>query len=77
MTARAFLNELERILQMPAASALPDTVLSAHTGWDSIGVMEFIIFVDDNFGITIPAHEINACETIGDLMKLCDGHIAD
>lgn len=77
MTTQAFLNELERLLQMPAASVRMETVLSEHAAWDSFGVMEFIVFVDDSFGVTIPAHEINVCRTVGDLKALCGDHIRD
>lgn len=77
MTHSEFYLNLEEMLKMSAGSAHGGVVLADIWNWDSLSVIEFISFVDDSFGITIPAHEINACRTMGDLAALCGDHVKD
>ncbi|MDH4477780.1 MAG: acyl carrier protein [Verrucomicrobiaceae bacterium] len=77
MTPNELLQALEKILQIPPGSAHTDAVLADQPAWDSMGVMEFIIWVDDHFGISLPAHQIGECRTIGDLMALCGSHVTN
>lgn len=77
MIKKELLRGLEQILRISEGCANADTVLADHSAWDSMGIMEFIVLVDDQAGISLPAHQITACRTIGDLMKLCGAGDSD
>ncbi len=77
MTSNELYQGLEKILQIPAGTAREKTLLAEHSTWDSVGVMEFIVFVDEHFGLSLLPHQISESKTIGDLAKLCGNNIPD
>jgi acyl carrier protein len=70
-----FIQGLAKILQVPPDTIHTGTVLTDHATWDSVGVMEFILFVDEHFGISLPPYQIGTCSTLGDLLELCRSHV--
>ena len=56
-------------LQLTAATSAKDVL-----GWDSFKTVEILIAVEDRFGITIRAREIERINNVGDLVRVVAGH---
>lgn len=38
--------------------------------WDSVDVLDLISVIDEEFGVTVPLDQLNACHTVGELRAL-------
>lgn len=76
MEKSAFLGLIEDLVEMDKGSLKGDESLSALAGWDSLAVVGFIALVDREFGMEVPAREVSAASTIGDLVALLGGRVS-
>lgn len=67
MNRDEFLVALSELLETDSPLTGPEE-LSGLGGWDSVTMISFMAMVDDKWGITLS--NINACETVDDLVAL-------
>ena len=53
-----------------------DRVLQIE-GWDSLAVVTFMAFADEQVGVLISPDRITRAETVADLLKLCGNELED
>ncbi len=70
-----FLNLLEELLEMDLGTLRGDEKLDSLNGWDSLAVVGFIALMDRHFSLEVPAPEVTAAQTIGDLVALAGDRI--
>jgi acyl carrier protein len=61
--------------RLTAAQVTPESLL-ADAGVDSLGVIELMLQIEDEFGITLRDDEQPALATVGDLVAYIDAQIA-
>ncbi len=77
MTKAEFLEELEMILNEDANSLAPETVISQVQGWDSIGILGVIAFLDGELGVPVNVEAIRGCKTLCDIIALAGDKVTD
>lgn len=70
MTRAEFLRELEEVLELPAQTLQGTEEMAELGGWDSLGLMGFIVMADSKLGVSPPAETIAQSRTVGDLISL-------
>lgn len=75
MTKAKFYRHLEQSVDAPEGTLRDDLALKQLTGWDSMAVVEFIAFVDEQFSMPLEYESIMAAKTAGDLAALVSGHL--
>jgi acyl carrier protein len=61
-------------LSVDAAKVTPDAAFINDLGADSLDVVEFVMEVEKEFGITIPDDEAGKMATVGDAVKYIEAH---
>ncbi len=78
MTDMTIINEICRLLgphnpkNIPLSTA---TDIPAELNIDSVGVLDFIMEVEDTFDVEIPMNVVAETHTIGDLVKVVEARI--
>lgn len=67
MEMAAFLRNLEDLIEADPGSLTPASVLADLEGWDSMAIMGFIAFCDEELGAAPAPRDIKACSTVADL----------
>lgn len=75
MNKAAFFKELEGILEAPAGSVKEGAVLKEVGTWDSMSILSFIAFADEQLGLEVVAEDLAACVTAEHLVALCAAKI--
>jgi acyl carrier protein len=75
MTRAEFLASFEKMVNQTAGSLSGDESLRDLEEWDSVTVVEFMAFVDEQFSVQLDTNKLANCETVGDLLVLLDGLI--
>jgi len=52
-------------------------VLRDYDLWDSLSVIFLLAFIDSEWGVTLDAEDITEVNTVGDLLKFIETHIAN
>ena len=65
-----FLSSLEDLIEADPGSLSEATILADIPGWDSMAIMGFIAFADEELGSNPNPAAIKTCRTVQDLMKL-------
>lgn len=68
MTETAFINELAAVLSEEASGMSGETALDSLAGWDSMGKVATIAFLDSSFGVRLPPGAIQQCRQVRDLV---------
>jgi acyl carrier protein len=74
MEQQNYYSQLAEIIDTDVSNLSPDADLES-LGWSSLGVVSFIAFADENFGVILEPRRLAACKTVGDLTRLLDGKI--
>jgi acyl carrier protein len=61
-------------LGVEAAKVIPGAAFVNDLGADSLDVVEFVMEVEKEFGITIPDEEAGKMATVGDAVKYIEAH---
>ena len=64
-----FLRDLEKLFVAPAGSLQPAVSLKGLKGWDSLGILEFMVFASER-GRELQPADLAGCRTVGDLAAL-------
>ena len=52
------------------------TILRGHDLWDSTGLLSATVFIDEQFGVTVPTASLEAATTAGDVAQLIAEHLS-
>ena len=61
---------LADVCDAPVSSLGPDATAGVTPGWDSYATMNFIVVVEEEFGIAITTSEAMAIKTLDDMARL-------
>jgi acyl carrier protein len=64
------LEHIARILEVPEGSLTGDEKLADLQEWNSMAMMSFIAFADEDFNKILSPRQFAGCETVDDLGKL-------
>ncbi len=70
MEKSAFLEHFCELLELDNCSLTGDEELSAFESWDSLAVLGFISFADQQFSMVLSPSDINNAQTVNDLIGL-------
>ena len=70
MDKQTFLKNLEDLVEADPGTLGEATVLADLSGWDSMAIMGFIAFADEELGQNPAPAALKGCVTVADLMKL-------
>ena len=70
MTETAFIKELAAVLSEDALEMNCETALDSLAGWDSMGMVATLSFLDASFGVRLPRGTIQQCRQVRDLVAL-------
>lgn len=75
MRRQDFLNELEKLLEMPEGSLKDDEMLKNIAVWDSMAKLSFIVMVENHFSVVLEGSEVGRASSVGDLLKMVDRYL--
>jgi acyl carrier protein len=75
MTKAEFLGHLDEIMEQEPGTLKPGEALKDVPKWDSMTVVQFIAFADEEFNLAIPSAKLLACTTVDDLAALLSPHV--
>ena len=65
-----FYRKFEKLLSVPAGSITGTEALNEVTGWDSLMILEFMIFATSEYSHDVEPSDIAACKTVDDLCTM-------
>jgi len=75
MTKTDFLRLFAEIVEAPPGSLMGKEKLIELPNWDSLIILEFIVFVDKYFSIRLSGQEIVQCTTVSELIGLLGNRV--
>jgi acyl carrier protein len=72
MTRDHLLERLAGLLANSAPPLSPDALLTDLPGWDSMGKMELLAMLDDEFNVTLEFGLLAQLATVADILALVD-----
>jgi len=75
LTKANFYRHLEQSVDATEGTLTEHLVLKNLEGWDSMAVVDFIAFVDEQFSMPLEYESIMAAKTGGDLAALVSSHL--
>ncbi len=75
MNTDNFLAKLAEVLQTDPSAVNAEFRLTPEI-WDSVAVLATIALIDEEFCVTVPSKELNACPSVGALMQLIQRSVA-
>lgn len=70
MDEKAFLEEMENLLEMDPGSLALDNKLKSLEKWDSLAFVSFLAIADATYGVKILPDQLRKAETLADVMSL-------
>jgi acyl carrier protein len=70
MDEKAFLANLEELLECDPGSLSLEQSLASTAKWDSLNFVSFLAMAHSKYGKRVAPAELTACKTIGDAMML-------
>jgi len=65
-----FLRNLEDLIEAAPGSLTAQSVLADTPGWDSMAIMGFLAFADEELGLAPAPRAIKECQIVDDLLSL-------
>lgn len=75
MTKQDFLLRLDELSEALPGTLRGTELLADVNGWDSVSIMGFIAFIDEEFDVAISPKRLAACKTVGELVALVGDRI--
>lgn len=75
MTKSQFYSEFESLLELDPGSVQGNEMLSDISAWDSMGILSFMAFADEKFGVVTEPEKLVKCKSLADLIGLFPGKI--
>lgn len=70
MEKAAFISAIKDGLEIESIELTEDTILKEIPEYDSLGVMSLVAIIDEHFGKTYKASDLEKLTTIGSLIEL-------
>ena len=70
MYVKYFCKQFSQLIEIGESKSLLNLKLKNLQQWDSISILSTIALIDECFHVMISGNEIEACETLGDILKL-------
>lgn len=70
MNKSDFLKQMDEILDLPSGTVKGNEALAEIEGWDSLAVVGFIAVVNQHFGTTLAAKNVQGAKTLPELLSL-------
>ncbi len=70
MDENLFLKKIAEILTEDEKNINLETSLSSIKNWDSMTILEMIVFFENEFNLEIKGEDLSVCTTIDDIYKL-------
>ncbi len=77
MTRTEFITKLATTLEADPSAFSESTVLSDLPHWDSMRLLEVIVLLDEQLGVTLNANLLSKCETAGQLLALVGDRLSN
>ncbi len=77
MTQEVFIAKVCEVLMANNSQITQDTELARVAGWDSMGKLVFLTFLDEEFSVRPPLGALDACKTMNDLAALVKDKLED
>ena len=74
-TFEKFRNCAVEVLQVPAEKVVPEATFANDLGADSLDLVEFVMALEEAFGITVDESELDGVETVGQAYELVTAKI--
>lgn len=65
-------NMLAEQLNVPVESIKPESEVVKDLGADSLDVVELMMALEDEYGITLPENEVEGIKTVQDIVTMMD-----
>lgn len=72
MTEQEKIIALEEMMELDPGTLSVDDVLADYPEWDSITVLSFISYMDEQFHKTVSGQEIKQLTTVSDVLKVME-----
>ena len=72
MTRSEFLLEMDEIFGLPAGTLRGHEKFEELENWDSTTLVTLICLAEINNGVNLSLHEVVACSTVADLLRLAE-----
>lgn len=70
MSTKRFLEVVEEALGIPEGTTAETDRIADLAEWDSVGALSVIALLDEQFGVSLDAGDLQSCETLGDLAAI-------
>ena len=77
MKTEIFLGKLAEVLLASPGGVKFETRLDSLAGWDSMGQVATLSFLDEELGAKLPAGSLQKCQTLGDIVCLVKERLTD
>ena len=62
-------------LGIPAESIKPESEVIKDLGADSLDVVELMMAIEDEYGVTLPDGEVEGIKTVGDIVAMLEKNV--
>lgn len=77
MNKKELLYKIDKFLELEVGTLTGEEKIASLSGWDSLVILEFITFADQEFSLIISPKDIYYAKTVNDLIKLFGDKIKD
>jgi acyl carrier protein len=77
MTTAQLIENLAEVLLAGPTEVTGETRLESLSGWDSMGQLAILSFLDEQLGATLPVGSLQKCQTLADITELVKGKLSD
>lgn len=77
MKKHEFIERLGEVLMAEPGKTGEETPLESLPGWDSMGQVATVGFLDEVLGASPPPGSLQQCRTVGDILGLVAGKLED
>ncbi len=61
-------------LRIPEEKITPESKIKDDLGADSLDILQLLMTIEEEYGITVPDEELAAFETVGGIVKYLEEH---
>ena len=69
MQKSEFLDSFRQLLEKDPGPLTGEEPLTG-IGWDSLAIVQFLAFTDEQFGVTVSPNRVRQCRTANDILAL-------
>jgi acyl carrier protein len=77
MNTKEFIGKVEKSIDLNLGTIDLNDNFDKCGYWDSMSYIIFLALVEQELGLKLPAKDVEDCETISELIKLCKSKLDD